>query len=97
VIQPARTRGWCGGGNLRALAFANLADAEWERAEILVDEGCAIVGTNGLERLPMLVRAVASSHATTGQVDQARGYVGEAATELATLRGAKGSPAGSAS
>ena len=87
-----------GEGNLRALAFANLADAEWERAEILVDEGCAIVRANGLERLPMLVRAVASwMHARTGHVDQARGYVDEAATELATLRGAMGGPAGSAS
>jgi LuxR family maltose regulon positive regulatory protein len=84
--------------HLRALVFANLAladiaDGQWERAEVLVDEGCAIACANGLERLPMLVllRAVASwMHARAGHVDQARGYVDEAATELASRHGVMG-------
>jgi len=84
--------------HLRALVFANLAladiaDRQWERAEVLVDEGCAIARANGLERLPMLVllRVVASwMHARAGHVDQARGYVDEAATDLASLHGVMG-------
>lgn len=84
--------------HLRALVFANLAladiaDSEWERAEVLVDEACSIARANGLERLPMLVlvSAVASwVHARAGHVDQARAFAGEATTQLATLNGALG-------
>jgi LuxR family maltose regulon positive regulatory protein len=84
--------------HLRALVFANLAlaeiaDGDWERAEIQVVEACSIARANHLERLPMLVlvNAVASwVEARAGHVDQAHGYAAEAATALAALNGATG-------
>jgi LuxR family maltose regulon positive regulatory protein len=84
--------------HLRALVFANLAladiaDGEWERAELLVDEGCAIARANELEHLPMLLllSAVAAwVHARSGHVDQSREYAAEAATQLAALNGTLG-------
>jgi LuxR family maltose regulon positive regulatory protein len=84
--------------HLRALAFANLAladiaDGEWERAEVLVDQGCAIADANELGHLPMLMllSAVAAwVHARAGLVDQARGYATEALDQLATLNATPG-------
>jgi LuxR family maltose regulon positive regulatory protein len=84
--------------HLRALVFANLAladiaDSEWDRAEMLVDQACAIARANGLERLPMLVlvSAIASwVHAHAGHVAQARRYVGEAGSQLTALNNAVG-------
>jgi LuxR family maltose regulon positive regulatory protein len=84
--------------HLRALVLANLAladiaDRDWERAELQAAEACSITRANGIERLPMLMlmSAVAAwLHARAGRVDQAQVYAAEAATELRTLNGAVG-------
>ena len=84
--------------HLRALVFANLAladiaEGDWEAAEIQAVEACSIARANDLEQLPMLVlvNVVASwVQARAGHVDQAHGYAAEAATELAALTSATG-------
>ncbi|MEP7193018.1 MAG: LuxR C-terminal-related transcriptional regulator [Actinomycetota bacterium] len=84
--------------HLRALVFANLAlgdiaEGDWEGAEIHVAEACSIARANDLERLPMLVLVSAVAawvQAHAGHVDQAHAYAAEAATVLAALNDAKG-------
>jgi LuxR family maltose regulon positive regulatory protein len=84
--------------HFRALVFANLALAdiaedEWEGAEVNAAQACAIARENDLERLPMLVLVSAVAawvHARAGHVGQAEAYASEAATRLESLNGANG-------
>jgi LuxR family transcriptional regulator, maltose regulon positive regulatory protein len=84
--------------HLRALVFANLAladiaDGDWDGAEIQAVEACSIARANDLERLPMLVlvNAVAAwVHARAGHLEQAHCHAAEAGAELAALNAAPG-------
>ncbi len=84
--------------HFRALVFANLALAdiaedEWEGAEVNAAQSCAIARENDLEALPMLVLVSAVAawvHARAGHVGQAEAYASEAATRLESLNGANG-------
>jgi len=75
------------------LALADIAEDQWDRAEVNAAQACSIAREHDLERLPMLVLVSAVAawvHARAGHVGQAEAYASEASTRLDALMGAVG-------